>query len=75
LIYVATGKPELAQEDADKAVQMAPLDAFTYYNRSIVHTAAQKPDLAIEDLETTLKLSQDDLLTTRAAADLQKLRK
>jgi len=75
LIYVVTGKPELAQEDADRAVQMAPSDAFTYYNRSLVYTVAQKPELAIADLETALKLSRDDLLTTRATADLQKLRK
>jgi len=75
LIYVATGKPDLALEDADKAVQIAPSDAASYYNRSLVYTATGKPDLAIADLETTLNLSQDDLLTTRAAADLQKLKK
>jgi Tfp pilus assembly protein PilF len=65
----------LALQDADKAVQIAPADAFSYYNRSLVYTAAGKPYLATEDLETTLKLSQDDLLTARAIADLQKLRK
>jgi tetratricopeptide (TPR) repeat protein len=75
LIYVATARPDLAQADADKAVQIAPSDAFSYYNRSLVYTAIGKPDLAIADLATTLKLSGDDLLTTRANADLQKLRK
>lgn len=75
LIYADTGKAGLALADADRAVGMAPPDAFSYYNRSLVYTAAGKPDLAIADLETTLKLSQDDLLTTRANADLQKLRK
>ncbi len=75
LIYAATGKPDLALEDADKAVRIAPLDAFSYYNRSLVYTAVGKPDLAMADLETTHKLSQDDLLTTRARADLQKLQK
>jgi len=75
LVYLATGKPDLALEDANKAVQVAPSDAPSYYNRSLVYTAGQKPDLAIVDLETTLRLSQDDLLTARANADLQKLRK
>jgi tetratricopeptide (TPR) repeat protein len=75
LIYLATGKPGLALEDADKAVQTAPSDAPAYYNRSLIYTAAQKPELAIADLETTLKLSQDDMLTFRANADMQKLRK
>ena len=74
LIYVATGKPVLALEDADRAVRIAPSGAFSYYNRSIVYTATGQPDLAIADLETTLKLSQDDLLTARATADLQKLK-
>lgn len=75
LIYVATARPDLALTDADKSVQLAPSDAFSYYNRSLVYTAIGKPDLAIADLATTLKLSGDDLLTTRATADLQKLRK
>ena len=75
LIYAATGKPVPALEDADKAVGIAPLDAFSYYNRSLVYTVAGKPDLAMADLATTLKLSQDDLLTIRARADLQKLQK
>jgi len=75
LIYLATGKPELALEDADRAVQTAPSDAPAYYNRSLIYTAARKPELAIADLETALKLSQDDMLTFRANADLQKLQK
>lgn len=75
LIYAATGKAVTALEDADRAVLMAPSDAFTYYNRSLVYTMVGKPELAVADLETTLRLSKDDLLSTRANADLQKLRK
>ena len=75
LIYIATGKPGPALEDANRAVQMAPSDAPSYYNRSLIYTVAGQPNLATADLETTLKLSQDDMLTTRANADLQKLQK
>ena len=75
LIYVATGKPELALEDANKAVQIAPSDAPSYYNRGLVYAATLKPDLAIADFKAALGLSDDDLLTARASAELQKLQK
>jgi tetratricopeptide (TPR) repeat protein len=75
LIYVAEGKPDLALEDASKAVRLAPSDAPSLYNRGLVYEAAGKNDLAIDDFKTALGLSDDDLLTARAGAELQKLQK
>jgi tetratricopeptide (TPR) repeat protein len=75
LIYVAMGKTGLALQDADKAVQLSPSDAPSYYNRGLVYEAIDKPDLAIADFKTTVGFSDDDLLTTRAGAELQKLQK
>ncbi len=75
LIYLATGKPDPAVEDANKAVRIAPSDAPSYYNRGLVYAATEKPDLAIADFKTALSLSNDDLLTARAGAELQKLQK
>jgi tetratricopeptide (TPR) repeat protein len=75
LIYVATDKPGLALEDANKAVRIAPSDAPSYYNRGLVYTATGKSDLAIADFKAALDLSDDDLLTARAGAELQRLQK
>lgn len=75
LIYVAAGKPDLALDDANKAVQMAPSDAPSLYNRGLVYESAGKTDLAIADFKTALGFSDDDLLTARAGAELQKLQK
>jgi tetratricopeptide (TPR) repeat protein len=65
----------LALEDANKAVQIAPSDAPSFYNRGLVYEATAKTDLAIADFNTTLSLSDDDLLRARAGAELQKLQK
>ena len=73
LVHVATGKPDLALEDVNRAIAMDTMDAQSYYYRSLVYTSMGKVDLAIADLQTTLKLSDDDMLTARANVDCQAL--
>jgi tetratricopeptide (TPR) repeat protein len=75
LIYVAMDKPDAALEDANKAVQLAPSDAPSLYNRGLVYESAGKTDLAIADFKAAVGFSDDDLLTARAGAELQKLQK
>jgi len=75
LVYVAMEKTELALEDADRAVRMAPSDASAYYYRGLVYEALGKSELAIADFNTTLSLSDDNLLSARAVIELQKLQK
>ncbi|MBN1375480.1 MAG: hypothetical protein JXA01_04935 [Dehalococcoidia bacterium] len=75
LVYAAGKKFDLALKDAIKAVLIAPQDAFSYYNRGLVYTAAGQSGPAMADFETTLQLSQDDLLSERARWAIHDLQK
>jgi tetratricopeptide (TPR) repeat protein len=63
-------KYEAALADVNKAIELDAADGQFYYMRSLVYRGMGESDLAVSDLETTIRLSKDQSLTDKAAADL-----
>ena len=57
------GDGNLALNDLDKAIELAPAQAALYIDRALLYVqAGVRPDLAREDLEEAISLSQDPKL-------------
>jgi tetratricopeptide (TPR) repeat protein len=67
-------KYEAALTDVNKAIEIDAADGQFYYMRSLVYRGMGENDLAVSDLETAIRLSKDQSLSEKAAADLLLLR-
>jgi len=65
------GEYDLAVSDYNKAIELNPKDATTYFNRGRAYSSKKSYDLAVVDLDKTIELNPKESSAYLLRADLQ----
>jgi tetratricopeptide (TPR) repeat protein len=73
--YRSAEQPEMALADYQKALELDPKNMDVLYGRGLAYEALGKKDLAIDDLKKVSATSKDEVTSSDAQTEVEKLQK